>query len=280
MALAQTGARPSWLNPGMKTEGPAATAWAGALRAWRIPDEILAAAPESPWQFPTALFDYDSSEEPTPTHTRVDEGLPAGGTLLDVGAGGGAASLPMAHRALRIVAVDESEVMLERFASAAARARVGHSEVVGRWPEASSAVDRADVVVCANVVYNVAEIAGFVTALTEHARLRVVLEASVRHPLTATASLWNRFHPAAPRPEGPDLEDIVAVLTEIAIAPHMEFFERRRVRHLPRDEVVAFVRRRLCVTPDRDAEIDAWLGDPPALGLDSMATLWWDGSGP
>jgi hypothetical protein len=40
--------------------------------------------------------------------------------------------------------------------------------------------------------------------------------------------------------------------------------------------LVAFVRRRLCVTADHDAEIDAWMGDPPSLGLDNMATLWWD----
>jgi hypothetical protein len=30
------------------------------------------------------------------------------------------------------------------------------------------------------------------------------------------------------------------------------------------------------VTADHDAEIDAWMGDPPSLGLDNMATLWWD----
>jgi hypothetical protein len=27
---------------------------------------------------------------------------------------------------------------------------------------------------------------------------------------------------------------------------------------------------------DHDAEIDAWMGDLPSLGLDNMATLWWD----
>ncbi len=260
----------------MEVRGAAATAWAAELRAWRIPVDILAKAPESPWRFPPALFDFDSEAVRTPTHTRVSEALPTGGSLLDVGAGGGAASLPVAERASQVVAVDESEAMLERFAQAAERVGVAHIEVVGEWPEVALAVEPADVVVCANVVYNVADLGPFLAALTDHARLRVVVEASERHPLTATAPLWNRFHPDAPRPDGPLLDDLRAVLDEMGIECQMEAFERSRAFRIPREEIVAFVRRRLCVTADLDAEIDAWLGDPPTLGLNSMATLWWD----
>ncbi len=260
----------------MEVRGAAATAWAAELRAWRVPDDILANAPESPWQFPAALFDYERGSAPTPTHSRVSEALPAGGSLLDVGAGGGAASLPMAERASHIVAVDESTAMLERFAQAAGRLGVAHVEVVGEWPEVALAVEPADVVVCANVVYNVPDLGPFLKALTDHARLRVVVEASARHPLTATAPLWNRFHPDAPRPAGPRIDDLLAVLGEMGVQCEMESFERPRAYRVPRDEIVAFVRRRLCVSADYDAEIDAWLGDPPTLGLDSMTTLWWD----
>ena len=94
----------------------AASDWAEALGEWAIPEEIIASAPESPWGFPVEVFvDHARltiDEGWTPTHQRVAEALPVGGTLLDVGCGAGAASLPVAPPAGRIVAVDEDANML------------------------------------------------------------------------------------------------------------------------------------------------------------------------
>jgi hypothetical protein len=55
----------------------------------------------------------------SPTHERVAEALPAGGALLDVGAGAGAASLPVAGRASRLIAVDQDRSMLDALAEMA-----------------------------------------------------------------------------------------------------------------------------------------------------------------
>ena len=77
--------------------------WSEALAGWAIPEEILAVAPESPWGFPTEVFVTAAREAlvapPTPTHRRALEALPLGGVVLDVGAGAGAASLPLTPRA-------------------------------------------------------------------------------------------------------------------------------------------------------------------------------------
>ena len=65
--------------------------------------------------------------------------------------------------------------------------------VHGRWPDVHARVEMADVAVCGHVVYNVADLGAFVTALTEHASRRVVLEFTEVHPQTtfvaAVASL-------------------------------------------------------------------------------------------
>jgi hypothetical protein len=68
---------------------------------------------------------------------------------------------------------------------------------------------------------------------------RVVVEASARHPLTAMAPLWNRLHPAAPRPAGPSVDDLVAVLAEMGIRCQTEFFKRHRASRGTRAELVA-----------------------------------------
>jgi len=57
---------------------------------------------------------------------------------------------------------------------------------------------------------------------------------------------------------------------------HIERFERPSLWHdAPRDERIAFARRRLCVGPERDAEIGAYLDQTGELGR-KLVTLWWD----
>ena len=67
-------------------------------------------APESPWTFPVDLFASRADAaarqfEPTPSNLRALEALPEHGAVLDVGCGAGAASLPLAVRAGRLVGV-------------------------------------------------------------------------------------------------------------------------------------------------------------------------------
>src|SRR6266508_869727 len=107
--------------PGMTA--PSATdplrAWREQLEAWAIPEEILAAVPDSPWELPVGLF-----------RSRAD----------------------------RLVAVDESAGMLEAFRAAAAAAGVAAETVQGHWPEVAARVAAADVVVCHDVLYNVQDL--------------------------------------------------------------------------------------------------------------------------
>jgi hypothetical protein len=261
---------------------PAADRWAAELAAWAIPDEILAAAPESPWGFPPALFQAPEADvgADTPSRRRALEALPHGGVVLDVGAGGGAASLPLCPPAGRLVAVDESAGMLESLAVRAAELGVGHEEVQGRWPDVAPTVPVADVVVCHHVFYNVPDLAAFALALTDHARRRVVAELTASHPLTAQAGLWRHFH-GIDRPEGPTADDAVAVLREAGLDVATERFLVPPRPSPDRAEWVAFVRRRLCLQPDRDAELDALLPTDDALLRPREAVaLWWDGSAP
>ena len=268
--------------------------WRDRLEALRIPTPILEAAPEPPWGFPTELFrrraerSVADARDPTPTSRRAEEALPAGGSVLDVGCGAGATSLPLARRAGRLTGVDGEPDMLRAFLDAAATAGVRADVVHGPWPRAGSETGPADVVVCGHVLYNVAEIAPFVQELAAHARCRVVTELTDRHPLAWMADLWLRFH-GLERPPGPTADDAVDAMRALRIEPHREErdagdgttgdgFERRA-------DAVALVRRRLCLPSTRDPEIEEALGArlAEAGGLWSagparttIVTLWWD----
>lgn len=250
--------------------------WAGHLAAWAIPEEILARAPESPWGFPVELFrrsaEQVASMPPSPSHRRAREAVPSGGVVLDVGAGGGAASIGLAPPAGRLVAVDESERMLESFAGLAASREVAFETVLGRWPDVAAQVEPADVVVCHHVLYNVPDIEPFIAGLHDHARHRVVIEITSAHPQSDLNPLWLALH-GIERPERPVAEDAIAVLEAMGFAVSSE-----RTRRPPawaqadRSAQVAFARKRLCVGPERDPEIDRLL-DPPEREL---VTIWWD----
>src|SRR5689334_115022 len=96
----------------------AAEYWKQALATWAIPPEILAAAPESPWGYPTALFTRRAEAalaQRTPSAEVALAALPEGGVVLDVGCGAGAASLPLASRAGTLIGVDPSADLLAAF---------------------------------------------------------------------------------------------------------------------------------------------------------------------
>ncbi|MGH2687418.1 MAG: class I SAM-dependent methyltransferase [Actinomycetota bacterium] len=268
--------------------------WGQELARWGIPQEIIDAAPESPWGFPPELFRRRAQAAVdralSPSHLRSLEALPHGGTLLDVGCGGGAASLPLAASSPGalglIVGVDPSQAMLDELAQGGARAGVEVRGILGTWPDVAPGVPAADVVACHHVLYNVGDLEPFARALDDHARRRVVVELTATHPLSAMNHLWMTFH-GLERPTRPTADDAFEALAELGFRP------QREDNHLPpvtagfgrREDAVAFVRRRLCLAPDSDAEIVEALGDLLAQrdgawsagpGTQVVVTLWWD----
>jgi hypothetical protein len=258
----------------------AAARWKDALASWAIPDWILAQAREDPWALPVALFE-NKQLDISPSYVRALEALPAGGDVLDVGAGRCAMSLPLRPPATRIVAVDSSPAMLEN--------SPGDVAVLGRWPEVASQAGRASVVVCGHVLYNVADLMPFVTALNAAARQRVVVEITRTHPRNRPLEreLWRHFW-NLDRPEGPTWEDAVAVMRQAGIEPSVELWESTQRGGGSLDDLVSWMRRTVCLEPNRQNEVRAivlryaaqrdglWRLSPEPRAL---ATLWWDATG-
>ena len=264
--------------------------WRADLAAWAIPESITAGIADSPWVLPRQVFarraDRLTREPVGASYEREREALAPAGTVLDIGAGAGAACLPLAPLATMVTAVDTDRDMLTLLAERAATAGLDLRTVHGAWPHVAQRVAPADLVTCHHVVYNAPEVLPFLTALTRHARRRVVVELTAVHPLTSLNPLWLRFH-GLRRPTGPTAADLLAILAEAGVtAGHTEWSRPAEADYEGFAELVDVTRRRLCLPADRASEVEAALldlrsergrpGDLGASGRD-VVTIWWEG---
>jgi trans-aconitate methyltransferase len=262
----------------MSESSDAATRWKAALAAWAIPDWILAQAHEDPWALPVALFE---PRQPliSPSHRRALEALTPDSTVLDVGAGRCAMSLPLRPPAQRIIAVDSAPAMLENSPA--------DVTILGRWPDAEAEAGQARVVVCGHVLYNVADLVPFIVALDDAATGRVVIEITRTHPRDRPLerALWHHFW-GLERPRMPSWEDAVAVIRQAGVEPGVQLWEsEQRGAFASLDALVSWMRRTVCLDPSREPEVRAIVLEH-AVERDgawrvsseprSLATLWWD----
>jgi SAM-dependent methyltransferase len=218
----------------------------------------------------------DARQPVRPSRRRALEALPDGGSVLDVGVGGGASSLGLVPKPGLIVGVDPMEGMLESFRDSARAVEVAVRTVLGAWPDVADQVDPADVAVCHHAMYRVVEIEEFVAALTARARHRVVLELSAHSPLAALNPLWKTIH-GIDRPDFLVADEAEAVLRALGLAVEREdmLLPARAQEVTP--ELVAFSRRRLYVGPEHDREIEDFLRNRRPQPHRVVA-LWWPGA--
>jgi cyclopropane fatty-acyl-phospholipid synthase-like methyltransferase len=264
--------------------------WRDDLAGWAIPDHITSAVTESPWVLSRDVFarraDRLRREPAGASYDRERAVLDPPGSVLDVGAGVGAACLPLASRTTALTAVDADEGMLARLDGRAREAGLEPRLLAGRWPDVADQAGPADLVTCHHVLYNVPDLVPFVQALTGHSRRQVVVELTAAHPLISLNPLWLLFH-AVERPEGPTATDVLAILAAMGLrAGHTEWNRPAQADYATGSELVEATRRRLCLPPERASDVEValresgHLGLPPDLGTSgrSVVTIWWEGS--
>jgi precorrin-6B methylase 2 len=253
--------------------------WRDDIRRSAVPQPILDRAPEPEFTLEPERFrwkpDEDAKQPVRPSRRRALEALPEGGTVLDVGVGGGASSLGLVPKPGLIIGVDPLDGMLESFAASAAAAGVAVRCVHGTWPEVADQVEAADVALCHHALYRMEPIEDFLMALTTHARHRVVVEVSEHSPLAGLNPLWQAFH-GIERPDWLIPDGLQAVLEAMGLAVEREdIVLPGRVQEVT-PQLVGFSRRRLYVGPERDEEIAEFLRarEPQPH---RVAALWWPG---
>jgi hypothetical protein len=126
------------------------------------------------------------------------------------------------------------------------------SAVSATWEDAD--VEPADIVLCANVVYGVADIEAWVGKLNDHAREMVAIVAYMDAPSSMMSPLWKAVH-NEDRIDLPAAPELLPVLWEQRIFPNMQMLKPEGSRTAPSlDVAIQIARVFLHVQPGTDAD--------------------------
>lgn len=263
--------------------------WASGLASWAIPEGLIEQAGVSPYGWPVGFWKKRRSQPEqlshTPTWIHLVQGVPPGGSVLDVGAGTGRVSIPLVKAGFRVTAVEKNEGMAQGLVEEADRFGVALNIIVGSWPEVAEQVEVHDGVVSTHVVYDVPFIEGFLCAMEDRARRVVVLELPPHHPWSNLIPFYRELH-GWERPLGPGVSELLEVITELrGELPWVEEWTQDTIVWFDSwEELLETYQRRLVVPDDRLDELRILLepkvtqtGDRFYFGEPTwpLHTIWW-----
>ena len=169
-----------------------------------------------------AKFVREAASERDPFLAVVLRHLRATDSVLDIGAGTGRHSLPLAGQVQRVVALDPSPAMLAFLREDAVAQRLTNVEVVeGAWPDAASLVAKVDIAISAHVLYPIEDIVAFLRAMDGAARRLCFLNLMCRQAWFDQLGLWEALNNEPRRPQ-PTHIDAVNVLHQLGGMANVE----------------------------------------------------------
>ena len=203
----------------------------GAIAAWneRVKrhhaqsEAVMAAAAWSDddfWRPYARFFRLDPRRQDDPVLHVLLPMVRSGSTAMDVGGGAGRLALPMALRCSSVNVVEPSDSMIAQLRESAEETGIDNVSVTQSiWEHAD--VDAADLVLCAHVLYGVADVEPFVRKLEAHANELVVLLAFMESPMNRISRFWEPVH-GEERIDMPAFPELVNVLWDMGIYPDVQ----------------------------------------------------------
>lgn len=254
----------------------AAAAWAARVRAEHSQVERLREV-EDPADFYAPMarrFGQDPRRQGEPalevlrSLARPDE------VWLDIGAGGGRYSLPLALVVRRVMAIDPSPAMLEVLRDGMAEYAIDNIDVrLAQWPLEGPG-ESADVALMAHVGYDIEGFGVFLDAAEASAR-RCVVIMRANDGGRQGIDLWREIY-GEPREPYPMLAELLVLLVARGVCPEVRLVDREPWGHDSLDELLESTRRQLWLRPGsaRDLRLTGALRERASERDGSWAIEW------
>jgi len=223
--------------------------WGRRVRANREQAErVREAAERADFYAPVAqVFAADPRRTDEPVLDLLRAMVQPGDKWLDIGAGGGRYSLPIALAAREVIAVEVSDAMLNVLREGAARNGIENVRVVqSRWPAAEPI--EADVSLISHVGYDVEEIGPFLDAMEAATRRLCVAILLAESPAQVAARFWPQIHGEEREPL-PALAEFLSLLLARGHFFDLKMLERPTQAYAAREAAATFFRQQLFIEP-------------------------------
>jgi SAM-dependent methyltransferase len=174
-------------------------------------------------------------------------------TWLDVGAGGGRYTLPIALLAREVIALDQSAGMLAVLQDGIQQHGITNVRVIqSRWPAQDA--PRAHVAFISNIGHDIEQIGAFVEALEKSARRMCVCLMLWRQPTAVFDDLWPDVH-GVERATLPAMPDFITLLLARGKKLEVHLAERPTHSFDTLDQAQEFARKQTWVNPGRAKDV-------------------------
>lgn len=190
----------------------------------------------------------------SPIYQTVLSHLGSDRTVIDIGAGVGRFTVPLAEADCSVTAIEPAEEMLGHLRNALARSQAESRVQVmqGTWP--LTQVIQAEVALAAFVIQFSPDYAAFARAMEATATKHCVLAVHVDPIMGFLEPLWPLFHPDEPAPKMPGFVDIYPVLLQAGILADVHIFsETQEPRWTDPAQAVPMIAARLGIQDDPTA---------------------------
>jgi SAM-dependent methyltransferase len=242
-------------------------AWSERVRANREQAERLREQTAGDFYAPvSSLFVADPRRTDEPVLDVLQALARRDATWLDIGAGAGRYTLPLALRVKRVIAVEPSAGMRRALRTGIDEHGIENVRVVpGAWPEALEELvplPAADTALIAHVGYDIEAIGPFIDAMERAAAEGCVAVLTDRSPAAVADPFWPLVH-GEERVPLPALPDLVALLLARGRQTEVVRVDRQSRAFDSVDALTAFLRRQLFIAEggEKDVHFRAILPD-------------------
>jgi SAM-dependent methyltransferase len=231
--------------------------WAARVRANRDQVDQFREASPSDFYAPVAgMFRADPRRSDDPTLEVLRSLVRPEDVVLDIGAGGGRYTLPLALATREVIALDPSEGMLNVLRSGREEHHIDNVRVVAdRWP---ATLEPVDVALISHLGYDVEDIGPFLDAMESVARRMCIAVLLDRPPPTEADRFWPLVH-GVERAALPALPEFLTLLLARGCLFELRLVERAQQTYSEPEEALAWLRQQLWTRPgsDKDARLEA-----------------------